>query len=171
LLENRKVCRVRICFEDGILSSELLSSDALLPERRGILIDTIQLPVRLLLFGTGPEIGPITQLAADLGWGIERFDHPSELLEDFRSDTKTAALVMNHSFGRDLLALDRVLPLGLRYIGLLGPRKRHGDLLMRLGEYRPFDFEAGMKNLYRTRRSRHRQRSAGGDCARDHFRS
>jgi xanthine/CO dehydrogenase XdhC/CoxF family maturation factor len=148
LLENREACRVRICFEDGTLGSELLNSDALLPERRGILIDTIQLPVRLLLFGTGPEVEPITQLAANLGWGIERFDHPSELLEDFRSDAQTAALVMNHSFGRDLLALDRVLPLGLRYIGLLGPRKRHGDLLTRLGEYRSLDFESGMKNIY-----------------------
>jgi xanthine dehydrogenase accessory factor len=55
---------------------------------------------------------------------------------------------MNHSFGRDLLALDRVLPLGLRYIGLLGPRKRHGDLLTQLGEFRALDFETGMKNLY-----------------------
>jgi xanthine dehydrogenase accessory factor len=148
LLENREVCRVRICFEDDRFGSELLDSDALLPERPGILIDTIQLPVRLLLFGIGPEIEPITQLAANLGWVIERFDHPSELRGDFRSDAQTAALLMNHSFGRDLLALDRVLPLGLRYIGLLGPRKRYGDLLTRLGEYRPLDFETGMKNLY-----------------------
>ena len=147
LLENREVCRVRICFEDGTLGSELLNSDALLSERRGILIDTIQLPVRLCCSARA-EVEPITQLAANLGWGIERFDHPSELLEDFRSDAHTAALVMNHSFGRDLLALDRVLPLGLRYIGLLGPRKRHGDLLTRLGEYRPLDFETGMKNIY-----------------------
>ncbi len=148
LLEHREVCRVRICFEDGPVGSELINSDALLSERRGILIDTIQFPVRLLLFGTGPEVEPITQLAANLGWGIERFDHPSELSEDFRSDAQTAALVMNHSFGRDLLALDRVLPLGLRYIGLLGPRKRYGDLLTRLGEYRPLDFEKGVENLY-----------------------
>jgi xanthine/CO dehydrogenase XdhC/CoxF family maturation factor len=148
LLEKREICRLRICFEDDTFGSELLSSDALLPERRGILIDTIQLPVRLLLFGTGPEIEPITQLAANLGWVIERFGHPSELSGDFRLDAQTAALIMNHHFGRDLLALDRLLPLGLRYIGLLGPRKRHGDLLTRLGEYRPLNFETGMKNLY-----------------------
>ena len=148
LLENREVCRVRICFEGETLGSELLNDDALLPERRGILIDTIQLPVRLLLFGTGPEIEPITQLAANLGWVIERFGHPSELAEDFRPDAQTAALIMTHNFGRDLLALDRVLPLQLRYVGLLGPRKRHAELLARLSEYRPLDFDSGMRNLY-----------------------
>ena len=56
---------------------------------------------------------------------------------------------MNHNFGRDLLALDRLLPLPLRYVGLLGPQKRYAELLARLSEYRPLDFEeAGTRNLY-----------------------
>jgi xanthine/CO dehydrogenase XdhC/CoxF family maturation factor len=148
LLVNRQVCRVRTCFEGDTLGSELLASGALLAQRRGVLINTVPLPVRLLLFGTGPEIEPITKFARNLGWVIKRFDHPSELVEDFRPDTQTAALVMNHNFGRDLLALDRLLPLQLRYVGLLGPRKRHAELLARLSEYRTLDFEAGTKNLY-----------------------
>jgi xanthine/CO dehydrogenase XdhC/CoxF family maturation factor len=148
LLKERKVCRVRVCFEGEMLGSELLNNDALLPERPGTLIDTIQFPIRLLLFGIGPEIEPITELAANLGWVVERFDHPSELAEDSCPDAQTAALVMTHNFGRDLLALDRVLPLHLRYVGLLGPRKRHAELLARLSEYRPLDFDAGMRNLY-----------------------
>ena len=106
------------------------------------------LPVRLLLFGTGPEIEPITQLAGNLGWVVERFGHPSELAEDFRPDAQTAALVMTHNFGRDLLALDRLLPLQLRYVGLLGPRKRHAELLARLSEYRPLDFNAEVRTLF-----------------------
>jgi xanthine/CO dehydrogenase XdhC/CoxF family maturation factor len=126
----------------------LLTADALVAERRGVLIDTVPLPVRLLLFGTGPEIEPISQFAGNLGWVIERFGHPSELAEDFHPDSQTAALIMTHNFGRDLLALDRLLPFQLRYVGLLGPRKRYAELLARLGEYRPFDFEAGMRNLY-----------------------
>jgi xanthine/CO dehydrogenase XdhC/CoxF family maturation factor len=55
---------------------------------------------------------------------------------------------MNHNFGRDLLALDRLLPLQLRYVGLLGPRKRHAELLARLSEYRPLDFESGVGKLH-----------------------
>jgi xanthine dehydrogenase accessory factor len=148
LLINRDVCRIRTCFEGDALGSKLLPTDALLTERRGVLIDTVPLPVRLLLFGTGPEIEPITQLAGGLGWIVERFGHPSELAEDFQPDAQTAALVMTHNFGRDLVALDRVLPLQLRYVGLLGPRKRHAELLARLGEHRPIDFDAGMKNLF-----------------------
>jgi xanthine dehydrogenase accessory factor len=148
LLRNREVCRIRACFEGDALASELLPPDVLLSERRGVLIDTVPLPVRLLLFGIGPEIGPITQLAGNLGWVAECFGHPSELTEDFRPDAQTAALVMTHNFGRDLLALDRLLPLRLRYVGLLGPRKRHAELLARLSEYRPLDFDAGVTNLF-----------------------
>ena len=148
LLKNREVCRLRISFEGDRLGSELLHSDVLLTERRGVLIDTVPLPVRLLVFGTGPEIEPITQLSGNLGWVVEHFGHPSELEEDFRPDAQTAAIVMTHNFGRDLLALDRLLPLQLRYVGLLGPRRRHAELLARLSEYRPFDFNADGRTLF-----------------------
>ena len=148
LLAQRDVCRIRTCFESGSLGSELLPPDILLAERTGIFIDTLPLPVRLLLFGTGPEIEPLTQLAGNLGWLVERFGHPSELGEHFRPDAQTAALIMNHNFGRDLLALDRLLPFRLRYVGLLGPKRRHTELLARLSEYRPLDFNAGAKNLF-----------------------
>jgi xanthine dehydrogenase accessory factor len=145
-LKSREVCRVRTCFAGGALGSTLLTVDALVAERSGVLVQIVPLPVRLLLFGTGPEIEPITQLAENLGWIVERFGHPAELADDFRPDAQTAALVMTHNFGRDLLALDRVLPLPLRYVGLLGPKKRHAELLARLSEYRPLDFASG--NLF-----------------------
>jgi xanthine dehydrogenase accessory factor len=148
LLAQRDVCRVRTCFEGEPLGSELVSADVLLPERCGVFVETLPLPIRLLLFGTGPEIEPLIQLAGNLGWVVEHFGHPSELGEDFQPDEQTAALVMNHNFGRDLLALDRLFPLQLRYVGLLGPRKRHAELLARLSEYRSVDFEAGIRNLY-----------------------
>src|SRR5438105_1598622 len=148
LLRNREVCRIRICFEGDAMGSDILPFDILVAEQRGIFIDTVPLPVRLLLFGTGPEIEPITQLADNLGWVVERCGHPSELAEDFRPDAQTAALVMTHNFGRDLVALDRLLPFQLRYVGLLGPRKRHAELLARLSEYRPLDFDAEVKTLF-----------------------
>src|SRR5207302_5915148 len=148
LLRNREICRVRTCFEGDTLGSELLAPDSLLAERRGILIDTVPLPVRLLLFGTGPEIQPIIKFAGNLGWVIEGFDHPSELAEDFRPDAQTAAIVMTHNFGRDLLALDRLLPLQLRYVGLLGPPPPHAELLARLTEYRPLGFNVDGRTLF-----------------------
>jgi xanthine/CO dehydrogenase XdhC/CoxF family maturation factor len=148
LLEDRQVCRVRTAFDGAVIGSDLLASDALVSEQPGVLIDTVPLPVRLLLLGTGPEIEPIAQLSGNLGWIVERFGHPSELTQDFRPDAQTAALVMTHNFGRDLLALDRLLPLQLRYVGLLGPRKRHAELLARLSEYRTLDSSAEFNNLF-----------------------
>lgn len=148
LLEGRQVCRVRTSFDGGVRGSELLACDALVSEQPGVLIDTVPLPVRLLLFGDGPEIEPMAQFSQTLGWIVEHFCHPLELPEDFRPDDQTAALIMNHNFGRDLLALDRLLPLQLRYVGLLGPRKRHVRLLARLSEYRTLDFTAEFKNLF-----------------------
>jgi xanthine/CO dehydrogenase XdhC/CoxF family maturation factor len=102
----------------------------------------------LLLFGTGPEIEPIAQLAKVFGWTVERFDHPSELVQDFRGDTQTAAVVMNHNFGRDLLSLHRLLPLQLRYVGLLGPKKRHAEILAQLSEYAVVDFNRALDNMF-----------------------
>jgi xanthine dehydrogenase accessory factor len=125
-----------------------LRGDTLVAERQGILIDTIPIPIRLLLFGSGPEIGPITQFAANLGWIVDLYSHPSQLPEDFRADAQTAALIMNHNFGRDLLALDRLLSLRLQYVGLLGPRKRRGELLARLSEYRSGHFITSPGNLF-----------------------
>ena len=148
LLAQRDVCRIRTCFGGGPLGSELLPPGILLAERPGVFVETVSLPVRLLLFGIGPEIEPITRFAGNLGWILEHFAHPSELGEHFRPDAQTAALVMNHNFGRDLLALDRLLTFRLRYVGLLGPRKRHAELLVRLSEYRPLDFDAGARNLF-----------------------
>ena len=147
-LKSREVCRVRTCFAGDALGSTLLTVDALVAERSGVFVQIVPLPVRLLLFGTGPEIEPITQLAENLGWIVERFGHPTELAHNFRPDAETAALIMTHNFGRDLLALDRLLPLQLGYIGLLGPRKRHAELVARLSEYRPFDFDAGISKLF-----------------------
>src|SRR6267378_1352794 len=148
LLKNREVCRVRTCFEGDAKGSDLLTFDVLVAERRGVFIDTVPLPVRLLLFGIGPEIEPVTLLCENLGWVVERFGHPLELAKDFRPDTQTAAIVMNHNFGRDLVALDRLLPFQLRYLGLLGPRSRHAELLARLDEYRPLDLDADIRNLF-----------------------
>ena len=147
LLRQREICRIRVCFEGDSLGSELVPADFLLAEAPGVLIDIIAPPIRLLLFGTGPEIKPLTELATTLGWVVEHFRHPSELDEDFRTDAQTAALVMNHNFGRDLLALDRLVPLKLRYVGLLGPRKRHAELLARLSEHRPY-FDMSARNLF-----------------------
>jgi xanthine/CO dehydrogenase XdhC/CoxF family maturation factor len=37
---------------------------------------------------------------------------------------ETAAIVNSHNYGRDVAALEKFLPMNLRYVGLIGSRKR-----------------------------------------------
>ena len=140
-IARREICRARICHAEADARSELLPDHALVIEREDAFVETIPLPVRLLLFGNGPEIAPIRLFAAGLGWCVRAFAHPDELPTDFLADSQTAAVVMTHNFGRDFAALDRLLPLGLPYLGLLGPKRRHAELLSRLQEIRELEPE------------------------------
>jgi xanthine/CO dehydrogenase XdhC/CoxF family maturation factor len=44
-------------------------------------------------------------------------------------DDWTAAIVKSHNYDRDFAALQKLLPLDLRHVGLIGPRKRRNQLL------------------------------------------
>jgi xanthine dehydrogenase accessory factor len=146
-LDQRELCRLRTCFAGESLGTTMLKPTELVPERAGALIHCVPLPVRLLLFGNGPEIVPLHQLAHAMGWVAHHFTRASEFPEDARPDSQTAAVVMMHHFGRDLTALHRILPLRLPYVGLLGPRKRFGQLLQELHAHPAFD-PASLSTLY-----------------------
>lgn len=146
-LDQRRDCRLSTCYEGTQLGTRLLQPTELIVDRQGTLLHHVPLPVRLLLFGTGPEIAPIRQLAQTLGWITQRFAHASELPDHVQSDSQTAALIMTHHFGRDLAILDRILPLQFPYVGLLGPRKRHRQLLAELFTHRSPDC-GGLETLH-----------------------
>ncbi|MFL6531324.1 MAG: XdhC family protein, partial [Chthoniobacterales bacterium] len=44
-------------------------------------------------------------------------------------DAWTAAIVATHNYGRDCAALRHLLPLGFRYLGVIGPRRRRDEML------------------------------------------
>jgi xanthine/CO dehydrogenase XdhC/CoxF family maturation factor len=137
-ISRRQLCRMRLDYEN-LGGSRLLPDKALVVEKPGMFTETIPLPTRLLLFGSGPEIAPMRLFAGGLGWTVCDYAHPDELPSDFIPDSQTAAVVMTHKFGRDLAALDRLLPLGLGYVGLLGPKRRHAELLARFQDFRELD--------------------------------
>lgn len=134
-LRERRSCRVRTCYEGGELGSTLLAQDTPVIEAPGVFIHTVPLPVRMVIAGHGPEMEGLVRIAREMGWSIVCFTTPTDIPDDFQADAQTAAVVMNHHFGRDLAALDRLLPLGLPYVGLLGPRKRQAELIARLQDY------------------------------------
>jgi xanthine/CO dehydrogenase XdhC/CoxF family maturation factor/CTP:molybdopterin cytidylyltransferase MocA len=91
------------------------------------LIQEIHPPIRLLIFGEGPDGAPLHRLSELLGWRAMEIVDPHALT--IEPDPWTAAIVKSHNYGRDFLALQKLLPLNLPYVGLIGPRKRRDQLM------------------------------------------
>jgi xanthine dehydrogenase accessory factor len=90
-------------------------------------VQEIHPPIRVLIFGDGPESAPLRKFCDLLGWKTIEVVDPNLL--SIRPDEWTAAIVKTHNYGRDFTALEKLLPLNLRYVGLMGPRKRRDQLL------------------------------------------
>lgn len=109
---------------------------------------------QLIVCGAGEDAVPLASLAGELDWRVlvidhrpawarpERFpgarvvalDGPSDLPGLFAAaHARTAAVVMSHNFERDAQYAAALLPLGLPYLGLLGP-KRRGEQILRTAE-------------------------------------
>ena len=133
---------------------EPLSGDALRAEIERLAELRTRSAVRLLVCGAGNDAIPVVRLAALTGWLVTVVDHrPSfasaerfpdaervirldtsqpegALASAVRLDTFTAALVMGHAAAHDRTRLHELLAVGsLRYIGVLGPRRRTLELL------------------------------------------
>lgn len=114
-----------------------------------ILVEAILPPPAIVLVGSGPDVAPLSQLCASLGWQTTvvaarafRADtscYPGarlvtrQLLDINYFDARTAVVLMTHSLEADEEALQHVLPSSAGYIGMLGPRRRAVRLFERLG--------------------------------------
>src|SRR5437588_11165909 len=94
-IRNRQLCRIRTCFEGEALGSDLLPLDILVTERPGVFAEMLPLPVRLLLFGVGPEIEPLTQLGVNLGWVLEHYAHPYPFDEHVLALSRLGPLIID----------------------------------------------------------------------------
>jgi xanthine dehydrogenase accessory factor len=84
-------------------------------------------PIQLVIVGGGHDSIPFRSFCDLLGWCLFEIENIFELPQNL--DTWSAALVKTHNYGRDFAALKKLLPLGLRYVGLIGPRRRRDQLL------------------------------------------
>ncbi len=84
--------------------------------------------MRLLVFGSGPDSAALQAQATLLGWEAEQHESIAEWPGGV--DAWTAAVIATHNYGRDAAALRHLLPLGLRYLGVVGPRRRREELLL-----------------------------------------
>ena len=114
-----------------------------------ILAETLAPPLRLLVFGAGDDAAPVVNLAKFLGWEVFVFDGRAHYArkEKFPNadavmvrepggsgaalpvDRWTAAVLMSHSYSQDLQMLKELSAEPLRYLGILGPRKRTLQML------------------------------------------
>lgn len=90
-------------------------------------LQIIDPPPQVLIIGDGPDSTALRVLCETLGWTVRLLDEASQLEGCY--DPWTAAVVKTHNYGRDFAALRTLLPLDLRYVGLVGPRARREQLL------------------------------------------
>ena len=95
-------------------------------------VQEIPPPLRLLIFGDGADNTPFRSLGYFLGWDV--IEIVDSNLFSVEPDAWTAAVVKSHNYGRDFVALQKLLPLELRYVGLVGPRKRRDQIMNELLE-------------------------------------
>lgn len=111
-------------------------------------------PLHLGVFGAGDDARPLVRLAKELGWRVtvadprpafattERFpeaDHfvvgaADTLAPGAALDADSLAVVMTHHYVHDVPVLRSLLPQPLRYLGLLGPKKRSEKILADLAK-------------------------------------
>jgi len=91
-------------------------------------VQTIEPAIQLLVFGDGADATVLLKQAQLLGWDAHTFSAITEL--GVEVDDRTAFVIATHNFGRDCAALRYLLPLSLRYVGLVGPRRRREELLL-----------------------------------------
>ncbi len=113
-----------------------------------IAIEVAHPPLRLVVFGAGPDAVPVAHLALELGWDLELVDpRPAyarpERFPGARVHCATAeeavarvgvagdtyTLVMTHHYLYDRAILADLLVSPVPYVGLLGPKRRAEDLL------------------------------------------
>lgn len=114
-----------------------------------VLIEAIQPPVSLLVIGAGYDAIPVVEFAKQLGWQVTVIDHrstyatrdrfpqadqviavyPVEISNTLSWSAQTVAVVMTHHYLQDKTWLKLLLPSPLRYLGVLGPKRRTQKLL------------------------------------------
>ena len=114
-----------------------------------VFIDGIQPPPRLVVLGSGPDVGPMIDLGKKNGFRVEvvgfrggveleeefpgadehRSTTPASLVDVIDPDGRTYVTVMTHNFVDDRIAVEELLNTDVPYIGLMGPRKRFEEML------------------------------------------
>lgn len=133
-----------------------------------VFIESLRPPTPLLLFGAGHDAIPVVRFAKELGWHVTvvdsreafmtrtRFPGADELIVANPQDAKAktpiqahnVAVIMTHNYAHDLKLLRALLPSPVRYLSVLGPKKRTESLLNDLAKEGVVPTEEQLARLY-----------------------
>lgn len=114
-----------------------------------VFLEVLSPPQSLVVFGAGHDAPPLVRLAKELGWHVtvadsrpayattEHFPQadavlvcpPEEAASRLSVDARTAVVLMTHNYLHDRALLAQWLLAPLRYLGVLGPKRRTERLL------------------------------------------
>ncbi|MDB6004387.1 MAG: pucA [Prosthecobacter sp.] len=120
---QRQTCQLETLLQGDAPRTRIAESDT----RADSFVHTIEPPVRLILIGDSTDTLALRAQASLLGWNVLHSDAPPFTPDLI--DARTAIVVATHNFGRDCAALRNLLPSDLRYLGLIGSRRRRDDIL------------------------------------------
>ncbi len=131
-----------------------------------VLLEFVQPPIPLMIFGAGQDAVPIAEFAKALGWHVTVVDCRAnpvsrsrfatsdrviltrrEKLDCLAIEPETVAVIVTHNYYDDLEALRVLLPASIRYTGLLGSKQRTKRLLQELQQDTTYT-EAQLAKLY-----------------------
>lgn len=114
-----------------------------------VFIEYIAPPISLVVVGAGNDAIPMMQMATILGWDVkvvdgrqthakaERFisacqilvSKPESVLSQINIDERTCFVLMTHNYNYDVKMLEALLQTNVKYIGVLGPKKKLDKML------------------------------------------
>jgi len=120
-----------------------------------MMIERLDPPKPLWVFGAGDDAQALVSMAAELGWDVTVYSSRSDALSKIRfprakrrvvgplSDVanlsadeirveRVAAILMTHDLDADAGLLPKLLDMGVSYIGVLGPKARTGVMMKQL---------------------------------------
>ena len=117
-----------------------------------VFLEVIIPPINLIIFGAGFDVLPVVHFAKELGWyvsvidpqarsqTVERFKEcdrvilssDDEAISQIEFNEQSVAVAMSHNYIYDLEFLQRLSNIPLKYLGILGPKKRTNRLLQDL---------------------------------------
>lgn len=109
-------------------------------------LEFIQPAISLVIVGTGNDVKPMIEMAGILGWKCKSI-RPKDIA-GVEIDNRTVVALMTHNFNHDMALLQTLLPMNLKYVGMIGPMKKRQRMLDELAAKGVFFSEEQLAALH-----------------------